>query len=200
MLTLARETWTAWSGSEAISGESSLMLHRDRQAVSPWSSRFTSTWMDVSFSLQSEMLLSSMQRKSTAIASISLNKPWLALAIKVTLLPPRGMRLLKPSHLHPPVLTPHIFVTWALHHCSCFANQPITLVPMSGMQFCWAYELLLSQLLQIRKKIYNDNQKHVDYQKKKNQKKKTTKNSILNTQRISGSLNSFNVSGIKRSW
>lgn len=52
---------------------------------------------------------------------------------------------------------------------------------MSGMQFCLAYELLLSQLLQIRKKKYNDNQKqrHVDYQKKK--EKKSTKNSHIKT-------------------
>lgn len=85
VLTFASETWTAWSGRMASSGVSSLMSHSDRQALSPWSSLFTSTLMDV---LLPAPLLSDIQ-KTRGQQGIP---KWLKES-KVTLLPSRGMQL-----------------------------------------------------------------------------------------------------------
>ena len=65
-LTLASETCKAWNGRTAISGVRSFMFHSDMQAVSPWSSLFTSTLMEVSHPAPSVELLSyihKMERK-----------------------------------------------------------------------------------------------------------------------------------------
>lgn len=89
---------------------------------------------------------------------------------------------------NPPLLTPHIFITWLLHHCSRSANQPITTVPISGMQFCSAYELLAFQLCQMKIIMMMTRNTWVIKKEKKNLQRKR-----LWIKGINGSLSSENV-------
>lgn len=181
-LTFASETCRAWSGRVAISGVSSLMFHSDRQAVSPWSSLFTSTLMDVSHLAPSGVLVPNIQttdstaeekKKEEKKKDIHERIPKWLQAIKVTLLPSRGVDLLNHpntenwTHLH-----------W-LHISS--SPEPCTIVLALGTNPLLWFQCLecnsaqhmnywRSSCCKWEKKIMTTRQKCMDYKKKKLQR------------------------------